>query len=852
MEIIKTFAPYTVIDDDSDPDDILDRIHAELHAGSGPDTTKGDRHDKEISFELSDFAWMATELSRIPQLQSVSLIDYARGRVKPGKIPLVIRHDLDGDLDTAVLMAELEAERGLRGTYYILPASSYYSDYYLTTTGGTRRYAADIVRRYRRMVPHYLRLQSLGHEIGLHYFPYGTYREKLMDGTQSIVEEVRWLRSNGIDVRGGVGHGSHAADGADMAEIFREYFNPNVNFDALPDRLHSSGPVTFDGVEVPRRALSLKDVTFDYVAEFTKQSPGHWAIRENGTIRYQPSMDEPARRSDQVAPRGMIDQIERRIAGGDLYVVTITLHPVHLRARAAATRALEAAARDAGSAPDVDIAGSRAAARKPGSLHVCRYEAANGTAMETVSVVNRLGFLDYEPYPEDERHRRQIALIGGSILDAPHLQISQKIQGWLRKLYLSEDWIKVSTRAYAARNADRTFLLGAIDRQLVERVPDAWVIVLDSDNSIGAGDLQLVAERLRATGRPVVCLSSDGDGSARIDGGAALTVIAASSFAVGRSGPESLRYDSQSHLDLARRVKDTLAETDGFRGTSHLPPGEKRRTRLTEEMKLTRDDAEALDSLQLDGLPVPLRAIPSAELSALCRRAFARFRFLFEAIDAREHEGLRREIADALQPTVYSASFHSVLGQAACIPNFAGSAGLDLGCSFGLKTVLLKHFGAGRIFGCDVAPERIGGANLWLEQSPIGDMRFFVNPSDSLPFEDRQFNWITAMDLYATLSPEAAPGLFRNCARVLKPGGWLLLHESGRLVPEEPSRVPSWPSGSSSMRAIDPFVIRAELTEAGFTTRFRRPDLGTDIEDHELEAYFKSAPGVFLSAQKTA
>jgi SAM-dependent methyltransferase len=352
-------------------------------------------------------------------------------------------------------------------------------------------------------------------------------------------------------------------------------------------------------------------------------------------------------------------------------------------------------------------------------------------------------------------------------------------------------------------------------------------------------------------------------------------------------------------------------------------------------MKLTADGSEALESLSLEGMPEGLATLRPKDVLPLCDAALAKFRVHFEGIDAHRHEGLRREIEHVLQPTIFSANFHTVLGHAARIPNLAASSGLDLGCSFGLKTVLLKHFGAGRIFGCDVAPDLIRGANIWLEQSPIRDMRFFINPVDTLPFEDGQFDWITCMGLYANLNPAATVGLFKSCARVLRPGGRLFFHDSANphheasavrirehhrrhemgdgtpdkpngpiflarrtliasqfpemnetqaselarltgymteeeivvatrrfladgtlpaspFVPDDLSRIPLWPSGSSSMRTTDPFVIRAELAEAGFKTRFRRPVLGADIEEHELEAYFKSAPGVFLSAQKTA
>jgi len=69
-------------------------------------------------------------------------------------------------------------------------------------------------------------------------------------------------------------------------------------------------------------------------------------------------------------------------------------------------------------------------------------------------------------------------------------------------------------------------------------------------------------------------------------------------------------------------------------------------------------------------------------------------------------------------------------------------------------------------------------------------------------------------------------------------------------VPDDLSRVPVWPGGNSSMRPTDPFVIRDELIQSGFSVRLRRPILGAEIADEELPAYFTSTPGVFVTAQK--
>ena len=69
----------------------------------------------------------------------------------PGRT-IHLRHDLDNSVDAAVTMAELEAERGVTGTYFCMLRSANYN-------------ALD-PRSVRGMT----RIADLGHEVGLHYW----------------------------------------------------------------------------------------------------------------------------------------------------------------------------------------------------------------------------------------------------------------------------------------------------------------------------------------------------------------------------------------------------------------------------------------------------------------------------------------------------------------------------------------------------------------------------------------------------------------------------------------------------------------------------------------------------------
>lgn len=96
----------------------------------------------------------------------VELLDAARDyrwaffdrEPQPGDV--FLRHDVDMSLDAALQMAELEAERGVRATYFLMTRSDFYN---LDSRGGERALA---------------RLRELGHRVGLH----GVHPDAALDG----------------------------------------------------------------------------------------------------------------------------------------------------------------------------------------------------------------------------------------------------------------------------------------------------------------------------------------------------------------------------------------------------------------------------------------------------------------------------------------------------------------------------------------------------------------------------------------------------------------------------------------------------------------------------------------------
>lgn len=88
----------------------------------------------------------------------------------------LLRHDLDFSLDRAVAMAELEAELGIRSTYFAMVSSPFYNCFSPRGREALRRIA------------------GLGHEVGLHWDS-STYPEDAEGASDQFQLEVRMLSS---------------------------------------------------------------------------------------------------------------------------------------------------------------------------------------------------------------------------------------------------------------------------------------------------------------------------------------------------------------------------------------------------------------------------------------------------------------------------------------------------------------------------------------------------------------------------------------------------------------------------------------------------------------------------------
>jgi ubiquinone/menaquinone biosynthesis C-methylase UbiE len=138
-------------------------------------------------------------------------------------------------------------------------------------------------------------------------------------------------------------------------------------------------------------------------------------------------------------------------------------------------------------------------------------------------------------------------------------------------------------------------------------------------------------------------------------------------------------------------------------------------------------------------------------------------------------------------PDVYSAWRASSLGEIVealerrlllrLAGNLRGRSVLDVGCGDGTLTLAFARAGAASVTGCDIDPRMISYAVTRATQQQHA-VHYTVADAARLPFADRSFDLVTVVAVLAFV-PDAERAV-REMARVLKPGGCLIVGELGK------------------------------------------------------------------------
>ena len=106
---------------------------------------------------------------------------------------------------------------------------------------------------------------------------------------------------------------------------------------------------------------------------------------------------------------------------------------------------------------------------------------------------------------------------------------------------------------------------------------------------------------------------------------------------------------------------------------------------------------------------------------------------------------------------------------------------LDIGCGTGTLVGLIKRsHGDAEVFGLDADGEVLSIARAKVARSKLDGVHFDQGYSTKLPYPDNSFDRVTSSLLLHHLATEDKSQTFKECHRVLKPGGKLIIADWGQ------------------------------------------------------------------------
>ncbi|NHA67242.1 class I SAM-dependent methyltransferase [Phycicoccus flavus] len=166
----------------------------------------------------------------------------------------------------------------------------------------------------------------------------------------------------------------------------------------------------------------------------------------------------------------------------------------------------------------------------------------------------------------------------------------------------------------------------------------------------------------------------------------------------------------------------------------------------------------------------------------------------------------------------------------------AGDVALDFGCGAGRTAVALAGT-FGRVVGLDVSPGMLARARAL---DPTGRCEFVLSDREDLSrFPDGSFDLVYSSLVLQHLPPALAWPMLAELARVVRPGGALVVQTTTRVLPSFKGlvfRYAPWPlirfgqrvllryPAPMRMHAFPPARVEAVLAGAGLAVRDRVPD----------------------------
>lgn len=166
--------------------------------------------------KLTNYKDLLVKFSEQPNLKFLTALELSDTLPKDDEILCQIRHDVDADIVACLPMAKIEANLGIKSTYYLLHTAAYYGIWKIEEDNA-------IFERNECLAEFYLQLQELGHEVAIHTDPLHVYQNFNADGSESLINEITWLRSIGLQISGSAPHNNPQTYGASNSSIFTKH-----------------------------------------------------------------------------------------------------------------------------------------------------------------------------------------------------------------------------------------------------------------------------------------------------------------------------------------------------------------------------------------------------------------------------------------------------------------------------------------------------------------------------------------------------------------------------------------------------------------------------------------------------
>jgi SAM-dependent methyltransferase len=152
------------------------------------------------------------------------------------------------------------------------------------------------------------------------------------------------------------------------------------------------------------------------------------------------------------------------------------------------------------------------------------------------------------------------------------------------------------------------------------------------------------------------------------------------------------------------------------------------------------------------------------------------------------------------------------------LPDLDNPRILDVGCGQGGPTLELARLSGGQVTGLDIDQWALDQLARRAEEEGLSDRIEFVHGSMSdMDFADESFDVIWAEGSMHVLGFQRALAEWR---RLIRPGGYLVVHEVAWLRPDPPSEIASCPQlAYPGIRTVSEYVEQV-------------PDYGYDLVDH--------------------